>query len=337
MTLKEIAREAGVSISTVSRVINGNSANSASKEVQDRIWEIARAGNYVPNTSAQALKTGGIGKPLTQSIACIYARSSDAKNDAFFSSLTRSMEQEALKEGYIVKYSYSAFDIHNPSTRNQILNTEVDGVAVLGRCDSQTIKFLKEHFKKVVYSGLNALDAEYDQVICDGNAVATDALEFLFQQGHTHIGYIGETNKEIRYTAYCNVLKNHRIPFDKSIVANVTTSSEGGYQGAKRILERNRDVTAFFCMNDITAIGAIKAIQECGFKVPDQISVISMDDIEIAQYISPMLTTMHIPIDEMGKMAAKILIDRINKGHSLPLKIVLPYYLAKRESVGTCR
>ena len=189
----------------------------------------------------------------------------------------------------------------------------------------------------MVYSGLNTLDAEYDQVICDGNAVATDALEFLIQQGHTRIGYIGEITKETRYTAYCNVLKKHHIPFDKSIVANVAISSEGGYKGAKRILERNQDVTAFFCMNDITAIGAIKSIQDCGFKVPDHISVISMDDIEIAQYVSPMLTTMHIPIEEMGKMTAKILIDRINKGHNLPLKISLPYYLAKRESVRTYR
>lgn len=333
MTLKDIAREAGVSISTVSRIINGNSSSAASKETQDKIWEIARSGGYVPNALAQSLKTGISGKIQNKSIACIYARSVDAKNDAFFSALTRSIEQEALKEGYIVKYSFSAYDIHNPATSHQILNNEVDGVAVLGRCDKETLKFLKEHFRKVVYTGLNALDAEYDQVICDGHAVATDAMEFLFAQGHTRIGYIGETKKEIRYDAYCNALKNHRISFDKNIVTNVSVSSEGGYQGAKRILNRSRDVTAFFCMNDITAIGVMKAIQECGCQVPQDISVISMDDIEIAQYVSPMLTTMHIPIEEMGKMTAKILIDRINHGHSLPLKIALPYYLAKRESV----
>lgn len=84
-------------------------------------------------------------------------------------------------------------------------------------------------------------------------------------------------------------------------------------------------------MNDITAIGAIRAIHECGYRIPDDISVISMDDIEIAQYVSPMLTTMHIPIEEMGKMTAKILIDRIRNGHTLPLKMSLPYYMAKRK------
>ncbi len=332
MTLKDIANAAGVSISTVSRILNGNSVNAASKEVQDRIWEIARAGGYIPNASAQSLKAGNSTRKLTKSIACIYARSTDAKNDAFFSTLTRSMEQEALKEGFIVKYSFSAYDIHNPATHHQIINNEVDGVAVLGRCDKDTLKFLKLHFKKVVYAGLNALDAEYDQVICDGYAVAADAMEYLFQLGHERIGYIGEMQNEVRYLAYRDALKKHHIPLDKNLVINVPISSDGGYQGAKRILASAEDVTAFFCINDITAIGALKAIQDCNYKIPEDISVISMDDIDISQYVSPMLTTMHIPIEEIGKMTAKILIDRINNGHTLPLKISLPYYLVKRES-----
>ena len=317
MTLKDIAKEAGVSISTVSRIINGNSSNAASKEMQDKIWSIARAGGYVPNTSAQALKQKNRENVPHHSIACVYARAQDAQNDAFFSTLTRSIEQEALKEGYIVKYSFSSFDIHNPATQNQIINNEVDGAAILGRCDKETLKFMKKHFHKIIYVGLNPLDAEYDQVICDGNAVASDAVSHLIAQGHTQIGYIGETENEIRYEAYCNTLKKNHINFNKNIVTNVSGSSEAGYQGAKRILERSSDVTAFFCMNDITAIGAIRAIHECGYRIPDDISVISMDDIEIAQYVSPMLTTMHIPIEEMGKMTAKILIDRIKNGHTL--------------------
>lgn len=332
MTLKEIAKEAGVSISTVSRIINGNSPNAASKEMQDKIWRIARAGGYVPNTSAQALRQKPETSSRHQSIACIYARAQDAQNDAFFSTLTRSIEQEALKEGYIVKYSFSAYDIHTPATYNQIMNNEVDGAAILGRCDKETLKFMKNHFRKIIYTGLNPLDADYDQVICDGNAVASDAVKHLISLGHKKIGYIGETKNEIRYIAYRNTLKDHRIAFDKNLIANVPISSEGGYQGAQRILKRASDITAFFCMNDITAIGAIRAIKESGHRIPSDIAVISMDDIDIAQYVSPMLTTMHIPIEEMGKMTAKTLIDRINNGHTLPLKVSLPYYMAKRES-----
>lgn len=232
----------------------------------------------------------------------------------------------------MVKYSFSALDIHTPSVCEQIEKNEVDGVAILGRCDAATMKFMKEHFRKVIYTGLNPLDASWDQVICDGNAIAADAVRHLISLGHEKIGYIGETCNEIRYQAYCNTLADHHIAFDKNVIANVPGSSEGGYQGARQVLKRSSKVTAFFCMNDITAIGAIRAIKECGYHIPNDIAVISMDDIDIAQYISPMLTTMHIPIEEMGRMTAKLLIDRINNGHTLPMKLSLPYYLAKRES-----
>lgn len=110
-------------------------------------------------------------------------------------------------------------------------------------------------------------------------------------------------------------------------------SSEGGYNGTKTLLSRTQDMTAIFCPNDLTAIGAMRALQESGFKIPADVSVISIDDIDTAQYLSPMLTTIHVPLDEMGQTAAKILIDRIQGGHHLPMKISLPFYLAVRRAV----
>ncbi len=133
---------------------------------------------------------------------------------------------------------------------------------------TKTLKFMKKHFHKIIYVGLNPLDAEYDQVICDGNAVASDAVSHLIAYRGTRRSDISERLKnEIRYEAYCNTLKKNHINFNKNIVTNVSGSSEAGYQGAKRILERSSDVTAFFCMNDITAIGAIRAIHECGYRI----------------------------------------------------------------------
>ena len=102
-------------------------------------------------------------------------------------------------------------------------------------------------------------------------------------------------------------------------------------------MEQQPKLTAIFCGNDITAIGAIRAIKDRKLKIPKDISVISIDDIDMAQYLSPMLTTIHIPVDEMGKMAAKTLIDRINGGHTLPMKLQLPFHLANRDSCGKPR
>lgn len=339
MTLKEIAAEAGVSISTVSRVINKSSKSPASKEVQDKIWEIVRRTGYTPNSTARELKMGGPdgAESRSRSIACLFARVADAETDTFFSSLARSLEKEAFRHNYILKYSFSAFDIHHPSTFRLISDNHVDGVAVLGRCDKQLLKFLKPYFKCVAYTGLNNLEAKYDQIICDGYQASITAVKHLLGLGHTKIGYIGEVENEDRYRGFCTAMSEARLPIHKNRVINVPLSSEGGYRGANLLFDRDKEVTAVFCPNDNTAIGAMRAIKEHGLSIPEDISIISIDDIDTAQYLTPMLTTVHVPVEDMGKMAAKILIDRIEGGHTLPMKINLPYYIASRESCGLCR
>ena len=179
MTLKEIAQEAGVSISTVSRVINQSNSGAASKEVQDRIWEIVRRTNYTPNSSARNLKSGktSSGQASSHSIACLFARKPDAITDPFFSQLARSIEKEAFKQNYILKYSFTAIDIQHPSTFHLITDNQVDGVAILGRCNKQLLSFLKKHFNYVIYTGLNSLNAKYDQVLCESTLASEHVIE----------------------------------------------------------------------------------------------------------------------------------------------------------------
>lgn len=338
MTLKEIAREAGVSISTVSRVINDTDSKAASPEVKKRIWEVVRRTGYVPNPSAKELKLGQAGaKTRSHSLFCLFARTPNAPDDPFFSSLARSVEIEAFKQDYTLKSSFTSFDITRAETCRMILDTDVSGGVILGRCDKPTLKFLKQHFHYVVYTGLNGIDANFDQILCDGYGASTCAMEYLLSLGHRHIGYLGETTMENRYQGYRDCLEKHDLPFDSSYVASVPFSSNGGYQGARKLLTQQPDLTAIFCGNDITAIGAIRGIKDHGLKIPKDISLISIDDIDTAQYLSPMLTTVHIPVDAMGSTAAKTLIDRIGGGHTLPMKIYLPYQIVKRESCGAPR
>ncbi len=335
MTLKEIAEMAGVSISTVSRVINQNNSKVASKEVQDRIWQIVRDSNYVPNASARNLKLGNsqfnVEVP-TKTIGCIFARSMTDKNDPFFSQIARAIEQEAFKQGYLMKYSFSAYDINDSNVFHLITNNQVNGLAILGRFDQNLLKFIKQHYKHVVYTGLNKVDTGFDQIICDGYQATIAAVNHLHKLGHTQIGYIGEKNKELRYQGYCDAMAALNLPIKREHIVVTPLSSEGGYTGVKEFFKRNMTLTAFFCANDVTAIGAMKAIKELGYQVPHDISIISIDDIDTAQYVSPMLTTVHVPMEELGKMTAKILIDRIENGKSLPVKIELPFYIANRES-----
>ncbi len=335
MTLKEIAKEANVSISTVSRVINQKNTKAASPQVQERIWEIVRKSGYTPNSSARALKLGpSAPSPETESktIACIYARGDVAVSDLFFSHIAKSIEQEAFKSNFFMKHSFTALDIANPEIAAKIAAVKVDGAVILGRYDKQMLRFFTEHYKHIVYAGLNPMGNKYDQVVCEGRDITFSAIDYLHELGHTKIGYIGEQNNEVRYTAFKEALGKSGLPFLQKNTANVKLSHEGGYQGAYHLMNAKSDITAIFCANDNTAIGAIKALRERGYRIPEDISIIGVDDIETAQYLSPMLTTVHIPTDDMGRTAAKVLIDRINGGHKLPMKIVLPFHIAKRDT-----
>ena len=338
MTLREIAAEAGVSISTVSRVINQSTNSPVSREVQDRIWEIAKRTNYIPRHSKKnTVEPDSSSTEPFRSIACLFARVPDGASDYFFSTLAKNIEQEAFRHNYILKYTFSAFDIDDPFTLQLIASNDIDGIAVLGRCDKELLKFLKKHFQYVVYSGLNNLDAKYDQIICDGTQISYDVVTRLIEQGHRKIAYIGETQNENRYVGYCSALTDADISVSPKYVSNIVHSTEEGYKGVCHLLKSGCDATAFFCADDITAIGAMKAIKEYGLRIPEDVSVASIDDIDTAQYLTPSLTTAHIPLDEMGKMAAKILIDRIEDGHEKHLKILFPYDIIERKSTAAFR
>lgn len=335
MTLKEIAALAGVSPSTVSRVINHSERSAASKPVQEKIWEIVRTSGYTPNSTARNLRLGipdSLPASNKKTIACIFARSSQINNSPFFSQISRAVELEAFQQGYTMKYSFSAYDLNDDNVKDAIANNQVDGVVVLGRFDKPLLNFLTDHYKFVVYTGLNDVDANFDRIICDGYDISMAAIHYLATLGHTQIAYIGEKTKECRYRGYCDGLKREGMDFNRKLVVNVPLSSDGGYSGTKDLFKRNIPFSAIFCANDLTAIGAMKAIKEQGLSIPDDISVMGIDDIETAGYVTPMLTTVHIPMDELGRMAVKMLVDRIENGKRIPLKVELPFTFAIRES-----
>lgn len=340
MTLKDLSRLAGVSVSTVSRVVNKNDVNAASEQVRNRIWDLVQQTGYIPNSSAQNLKKGvqptqNKGK---RSVACIFARTPDGKSDPFFSQIFRSIEHECIKYGYEMTGVYTAMDLKN--TARNIVPSHYDGVIVLGRYSRPLLNQIKGNSKHIVYTGLNPIDDPYDQVICDGYEAAKSAVRYLHLLGHACIGYLGEKAEEVRYSGYYDAMQEFHLPLRKEYIIETEQSMQGGYLAGKKILasipdsskEADTRPTAVFCANDSTAVGALKAFQESGVQVPKKISVISIDNTDICQFSSPMLTSIHIPKEDLGKISVKTLIDRIEGGHTLPMKIEIPFTLVVRES-----
>ncbi|MBD3922083.1 LacI family DNA-binding transcriptional regulator [Paenibacillus sp. PR3] len=337
MTLKQIANMAGVSISTVSRILNSPDNSFATKEVRDRVWMCAREIGYVPDQNARELKLGKrtSRKSAPPSISCILGRTRQLEDDPFFAQVSRAIEQQALELGYAVRHSYSLFDIETDSLLDQIESSHTDGAIILGRFSNDSMSFLEKHYKNLVYVGRNVISANCDQVICDGYEATQIAMMHLIANGHKRIGYIGETLNEVRFEAYCDILRKYGLEYSDKWVSNCPQNGPGGYQGAEELLTKASPLpTAVFCATDIAAIAALRRFSEARIKVPEQLSIISMDNIELSGYVSPMLTTVGMPIVEMGNWAVQLLIDRLNKRHNLPAKVLLPNKLVIRESVA---
>lgn len=339
MTLKQIAAMADVSISTVSRILNSPDNSFATKEVRDKVWKFAKEIGYVPNQNARELK---LGKQTSRrssppSISCILGRTKQLDDDPFFAQMSRAIEQQALDMGYAIHLSYSLFDIETDALLDQIESSHTDGAIILGRFSNDSMNFLEKHYKNLVYVGRNIIPANCDQVICDGYEATQIAIMHLIANGHKRIGYIGETINEVRYEAYRDTLHKYGLEYSEQLVSNCTQNGPGGgYQGAEELLSKASPLpTAVFCATDIAAIAALRRFTEAKIKVPEQLSIISMDNIELAGYVSPMLTTVGMPIIEMGNWAVQLLIDRMNKRHKLPAKVLLPNKLVVRESVSS--
>lgn len=336
MSIKDVAKIAGVSPSTVSRIVNSGDVSAASIETQQRIWDAVRSSSYIPNQHARNLRRPREdARPVNRDIDCVYARIAGPHIDPFFTTLMHAAEVEALGYGYTLRYYYSVADMHTGNMPP--MNAKADSAIVLGRADQEALKRLRGFYKHLVCSGLNVLTDEVDQVYSSGYDAAVNCVEYLCSLGHTRICYMGETHDEQRYSGYLSAMRARGIECPESLVVETPFTPTGGYDAVHELLQRKQPFTAIFCANDMSAVGALKALKEHKFHVPRDVSIVGINDMETVRYLDPMLTTVHIPLDEMGKAVAKLLIDRIEGGHKLAQKVSIPNQLIYRESCAAVR
>ncbi len=333
MTIKDIAALAGVSISTVSRVISGKDEKCASKAVRERIWDIVSEHKYVPNPMAKNLRSNASNNAVTGVIYIYYAKNESSVSDSYFDTLCKVVMRECVKNGYVVGKRVKANNLdHFLSTHPNV--SKKDGLIILGKHQKTPSRLLKLFGKRIVYVTLNKIDLDYDQIICDGKQAGLLAMSHLYENGHKKIAYIGQEYDEIRFLAYREFLQKNKLNLPSSYVLNCLMTSEGGYNASKIFVKLQDMPTAIFCANDETAIGVLQGLREANLKVPKDVSVISIDNIKNIEMIKPALTDVEIPLGELGAMAVKTLLDRISNGHKLPIILTMPSSLVKRESVS---
>ncbi len=321
MSLKKIAEMTGVSPSTVSRVLNNKGPGCASQEVRDRIWAAARELHYVPDPHGKLLRTGKETARPQYEFTIIRGRFDNLETDPFFQELFRNMEKEIFAQNCTIRHVLPAH-----SFAGQI--PETDGYIIQGRCPESLLDRLKKVSENIVYVGRNQRNFDIDEVICDGYKAAMIAMEHLLENGHKKIAYIGDCSYETRYIGYLEALLAKNLALDHSLIFHTNQTESAGYEAAKKLLT-DCQATAVFCANDSTALGYLRALKEQSGdkKAP---ALVSIDNIEAAQFTNPPLTTVNIPNEEMAKAAVNILISRIQHRHREYVRIEFPCRLVVR-------
>jgi DNA-binding LacI/PurR family transcriptional regulator len=347
MSIKKIAESVGVSPATVSRVLNNPDYRCAKPELRERIWKAAMEFNYVPNEAARNLKMGVTGREdKTYYVNVLMTRMDAEQTDPFFTELLHVIESEIHRNSCILsKVWYMPIFSNDRKCRMENIDRIVgdmysevedrcDGLIIIGKCNKEALRKLNIKFKCVVSVNRNSTNYEVDEVICDGRKIATTAVEYLIQLGHQHIGYVGECHNEARYNGYMDTLRKHDLDLEPEFVIETKQTETEGYEIMRKLLQQEDSPTGIYCANDITAVGMLKCLNKYKnrFYVP---SIISSDDIDEAQYTKPMLTTVRLPREEMGKFAMSLLVDRMKGGHKSVVRMELEGKLIIRDSCAS--
>jgi LacI family transcriptional regulator len=341
VTIKDIAARAGVSIATVSRVLNYDETLNVSEATKKKIFEVAEELDYVKLRKRKSKKTDSVK-------VAIIDRLSDKEylEDPYFLSIRLGIEGRC---------SYENIQILR-STKDGIfdIKEDLDGIIAIGIFQENEIEEFNKLSKNIVFVDSSPNEDIYDSVVVDLKRAAVNALKYFTDIGHDKIGYIGmqyyaRTSggkvkiMDERQEAYREYMINTGKYNEEFIVVKdvehpeVYSTHADGYNFMKEALTRTEVPTAFLVLSDAMAIGAYRAIMEAGLKVPDDISIIGFDDISVARYMNPTLSTVRIYTKFMGETAVELLMERIKSDRQICKKVIIPTKLIARESCKVIR
>jgi len=326
VTIRDVAREAHVSVATVSRVFNGG--GPVREETRSRIRDIATRLRYVPHGGARSLitsRTNTIGVLLPD----LYGE--------FFSEVIRGIDIAARRAGYHLIISNSHHDKSEIESAMRAMRGRVDGVIIMSPdIDAQALMANLPDAHPVVLLNCAIRGAAFDS---DNPRGARAIVQHLISHGHERVAIITGAPRNIdgheRLLGYRAALRAASIKRDLRYEVRGSFTEDSGYKAARALLEIRPRPTAIFAANDSMAIGALSALREAGIAVPDDMAVAGFDDITIARFLNPPLTSVHVPIAELGERAmAKLITALRDKDRHVRRQDLLGTTLVIRSSCG---
>ncbi|MFP4344847.1 MAG: LacI family DNA-binding transcriptional regulator [Anaerolineales bacterium] len=331
-TLEEIAELSGVSRSTVSRVINDDP--HVSERTRARVMTIVRELNYQPNAIARGLaggKTQVLGLVIPTGISNLFA-------DPYFSILIQGVAGVCNEENYSVMLWLAEPDFERRTIGKVLNNGLIDGILVSSALlDDPIVAALQSSGLPFVMVGRHPHAPDLHYVDVDNVTSAQEAVTHLLRLGHRRVATITGPLNTIsgvdRQRGYVQALRSRGIPVDSELVVEGDFTDEGGYYAMQRLIPRRPE--AIFVASDTMALGGLRALREAQLQAPEDVALVSFDDMPYAARANPPLTTMRQPIEGLGMTAARMLIDLIHHPDSGPHRVILPTQLVIRASCGT--
>jgi LacI family transcriptional regulator len=329
--VKQIAKKCGVSVATISRVINH--PESVLPETRERIIAIMNELNYVPNEQARSLtlnRTNTIALLIPNILNPLYPQIAkgveDISHQKGYNLLLCNTEQNVLKEQNYI---------------DMLIKRKVDGLILTSSLlNKEYIEKIRLHKIPLVFIGQNIDNVSANMVFTDYELGAYQAITHFLEIGYKRIAFITAPINQLesieKQKGYEKALKEYSIPIDNRYIIEGDNEVEGGYFAAKKLLLLNPVPEAIFACNDLMAIGAIDAIKNEGMKIPQDIAIIGFDDIKMASLVEPKLTTVSQPVYKMGLISARLLFDSIEnkEEEGYYQKIYLEPKLKIRKSCG---
>lgn len=326
--IKQISEITGFSAATISNALNHK--KGVNRKTAETIFRVAKEIGYISENKISKIKL------------VIYKRNGLIIDDSpFFSVMLKGVETECRASGYeMVMCNLDRNDPDFQSQLDEVLNDSSCGIILLGTelLDDEFPKFLRGQAPMVL---LDCWSSNYptEAVLINNADSVTNAIQYLVDKGHRKIGYLrGKFRIKAftsRFTGYTRALAKNNIPLDNKLIFTVNTTMDGAYHNMVEYLKKKPELpTAFFADDDMIAFGCIKALQEYGYRIPEDISIIGFDDLPFCEISSPRLTTIKVFKYEMGQMAVKRVIELIKNGSNISVKTQICTEFVERDSVA---
>ena len=312
MTIKDVAGRCGVSVSTVSRVLNNHP--DVSDAIREKVMAVVRELHYVPNNSARDLV-----KPKSDAIGLVVR----GVGNPFFTGVIRAIERTITEAGYtMVLHQIQSGEDELREGAELARSKRLQGLILLGGCfDYKPEQTASLGIPFVCCSFTNSFGTlrkdQFSSVSINDQKEAYRAVRMLTERGHKKIAVLLDSIRDhsisqLRYMGYCQALEESGISLDSDLIEEtVTYEMADGYAGMERLLERRDDFTSVFVISDAMAVAAMKALHDHGKRIPEDCSVVAIDGIDMSAYAIPTLTTLVQPQKEMGESAVRILVDMV--------------------------